>query len=92
MAAAATAARPTFIAGGLAPGNVAQCVQMTRPLAVDASSGMEKVKGVKDPELVPPPEPQPRDSTTSATPHAREENMMMKMMLMMLPLSSEFGT
>mmetsp|Transcript_43383 Transcript_43383/g.98716 ORF Transcript_43383/g.98716 Transcript_43383/m.98716 type:complete len:542 (+) Transcript_43383:136-1761(+) len=52
VAAAATAARPTFIAGGLAPGNVALCVQETRPFAVDASSGMEKTKGVKDPELV----------------------------------------
>jgi phosphoribosylanthranilate isomerase len=31
---------------------VAQCVLDVCPMAVDASSGMEKVKGVKDPELV----------------------------------------
>ena len=29
-----------------------QCVLDVNPMAVDASSGMEKVKGVKDPELV----------------------------------------
>ena len=41
-----------FTAGGLGPDNVAQCVLDVAPMAVDASSGMEKVKGVKDPELV----------------------------------------
>lgn len=41
-----------FTAGGLGPANVAQCVLDVNPMAVDASSGMEKVKGVKDPELV----------------------------------------
>jgi len=45
-------ARPMFTAGGLGPSNVAQCVLDVNPMAVDASSGMEKVKGVKDPELV----------------------------------------
>mmetsp|Transcript_20069 Transcript_20069/g.29460 ORF Transcript_20069/g.29460 Transcript_20069/m.29460 type:complete len:177 (-) Transcript_20069:228-758(-) len=46
------AARPMFTAGGLGGDNVAQCVLDVSPMAVDASSGMEKVKGVKDPELV----------------------------------------
>lgn len=52
IAAQVQEARPMFTAGGLGPENVAQCVLDVNPMAVDASSGMEKVKGVKDPELV----------------------------------------
>lgn len=52
IAKAVQKARPMFTAGGLGPDNVAQCVVEVNPMAVDASSGMEKVKGVKDPELV----------------------------------------
>jgi len=37
------AARPMFTAGGLGGDNVAQCVLDVSPMAVDASSGMEKV-------------------------------------------------
>ena len=52
VARAVQAARPMFTAGGLGPSNVGQCVLDVDPMAVDASSGMEKVKGIKDPELV----------------------------------------
>jgi phosphoribosylanthranilate isomerase len=40
--------RPVIVAGGLRPENVTQCVQMVRPFAVDARSGVENAKGRKD--------------------------------------------
>lgn len=52
IAAGVQATRPTFVAGGLSGDNVAQCVSKVRPFAVDASSGMEVTKGVKDAGLV----------------------------------------
>ncbi|MHB8896930.1 MAG: phosphoribosylanthranilate isomerase [Candidatus Geothermincolia bacterium] len=41
-----------IIAGGLGPANVGEAVKMARPYGVDASSGIEKSPGVKDPVLM----------------------------------------
>jgi phosphoribosylanthranilate isomerase len=43
---------PTFLAGGLGPGNVARAIGAARPDGVDASSRLERAPGVKDPDLV----------------------------------------
>ena len=41
-----------MLAGGLTPETVAQAAATVRPWAVDVSSGVERVRGVKDPELI----------------------------------------
>ena len=43
---------PWMLAGGLAPGNVAEAVGLTNASQVDVASGTEAAPGVKDPELV----------------------------------------
>lgn len=39
---------PFFVAGGLNPENVEQCIGVLRPYAVDVSSGVEASAGIKD--------------------------------------------
>jgi len=43
---------PWVLAGGLTPDNVAQAIHATGATAVDVSSGVERMRGVKDPGLI----------------------------------------
>jgi phosphoribosylanthranilate isomerase len=46
------APKPWILAGGLTPENVADAVRQTGAPAVDVSSGVERIRGLKDRELV----------------------------------------
>jgi phosphoribosylanthranilate isomerase len=43
---------PFMLSGGLEPGNVGQALEITQAPAVDVSSGVESVPGVKDPSRI----------------------------------------
>jgi len=43
---------PWVLAGGLDPDNVGEAIRLSGAAAVDVSSGVERAKGVKDPELI----------------------------------------
>ena len=41
---------PVFLAGGLHAGNSREAIRLVQPDALDASSGLESTRGIKDPE------------------------------------------
>ncbi|MGI9320289.1 MAG: N-(5'-phosphoribosyl)anthranilate isomerase, partial [Thiogranum sp.] len=45
-------ARPMILAGGLTADNISQAIALTRPYAVDVSSGVELEKGIKSAEKI----------------------------------------
>jgi phosphoribosylanthranilate isomerase len=45
-------AHSLILAGGLTPDNVSRAIETVRPYAVDVSGGVEKSRGIKDPEKI----------------------------------------
>ena len=43
---------PVFLAGGITPSNVKDAINQVNPYGIDVASGVEKEKGIKDPEKV----------------------------------------
>ena len=41
-----------MLAGGLNINNINEAINITKPPAIDISSGLETIKGVKDPQLI----------------------------------------
>lgn len=52
LAAALAARRPTWLAGGLTPDNVAGAIAAVHPYGVDVASGVERAPGDPDPDKV----------------------------------------
>jgi phosphoribosylanthranilate isomerase len=44
--------KPWMLGGGLRPDNVSRALDVVKPAAVDVSSGVERERGVKDPEKI----------------------------------------
>lgn len=44
--------KPVFLAGGITPENVGDALRRVRPYGIDLCSGVERVKGQKDPDKV----------------------------------------
>lgn len=43
---------PVFLAGGITPSNVKDAISKVNPYGIDVASGVEREKGIKDPEKV----------------------------------------
>ena len=44
--------KPWFLAGGLTLDNILQAIKITNATMIDISSGLEKTRGIKDPDLI----------------------------------------